>query len=315
MVRKVNGKPVARPAGWRLIALAACVAAIPARAETENLPTIEHWRFAHPVRTLHVATAVDIEHLFTAHRYMLSDVRGGSPVPRVYLRRLVDDLNRVQPVAVKEALFIRIALPLVVRANAEIATQRALLTKITEEESRGRNIGSDRRAWLGKLARHYGGDPQKLNELLLRVDTVPAALALAQAIDESGWGTSRLAKESNGLFGEHAPAGSGRNAIRSGAADVSVAAFASLLDGVLGYMTNVNRNRAYAPLRALRAQHRRAGRHPDGYSLAHGLRDYSVRGEAYVRDLQRLIRAHKLDDYDAARLATDNGTTLVKVSR
>jgi Bax protein len=151
--------------------------------------------------------------------------------------------------------------------------------------------------------------------LLLRVDTVPAALALAQAIDESGWGTAHLARESNGLFGEHAPAGSGKGAIRVASANVAVAAFPSLLDGVLGYLTTINRNRAYAALRKLRAQHRRDGRHPDGYALAQGLRDYSARGEVYVRDLRRLIRAHKLDVYDDAKLATDSGATLVQVQR
>ena len=68
-------------------------------------------------------------------------------------------------------------------------------------------------------------------------------------------------------------------------------------------------------LRALRAQHRRDGRHPDGHALALGLRDYSARGMAYVRDLQRLIRAHKLDAYDDAQLAQDGGVTLVHVPR
>lgn len=315
MARTPGGQAAVRSAGWCLVALVAGVAASPSLAQTTSLPPIKHWRFENPVRTLHVQDAPDLEHLFTAHRYTLPAVRGGATVPRIFLRRLVDDFSRVRPLATREALFIQTVLPLVMRANAEIAAQRALVKQIAAIEARGENIGTDKRAWLSALARHYRIESGDLDGLLRRVDTVPAALALAQAINESGWGTSRLARESNGLFGEHASAGSGRRAIPVTDTNISVAVFPSLLDGVLGYLTTINRNSAYTALRALRAKHRREGQHPDGYALAQGLRGYSERGEVYVRDLRRLIRAHKLDDYDDAKLATGDGTTLVQVSR
>ena len=44
-------------------------------------------------------------------------------------------------------------------------------------------------------------DADLVNALLVRVDTVPASLALAQAAKESGWGTSRFAREGYNLFG------------------------------------------------------------------------------------------------------------------
>ena len=34
------------------------------------------------------------------------------------------------------------------------------------------------------------------------MDTIPVSLALAQAANESGWGTSRFALEGNALFGQ-----------------------------------------------------------------------------------------------------------------
>jgi len=39
-------------------------------------------------------------------------------------------------------------------------------------------------------------------ELLMRVDVIPPSLAMAQAADESGWGTSRFARQGNALFGQ-----------------------------------------------------------------------------------------------------------------
>ena len=40
-----------------------------------------------------------------------------------------------------------------------------------------------------------------VNELLDRVDVIPNSIVLAQAANESGWGTSRFATEFNALFG------------------------------------------------------------------------------------------------------------------
>jgi len=34
-----------------------------------------------------------------------------------------------------------------------------------------------------------------------------------------------------------------------------------------------------------------------GMELAQGLRHYSQRGEEYVREIQQMIRANRLDDY------------------
>lgn len=291
------------------------LAALPAQAEPDALPPIERWRFEHPIKTLHVESAEDLGHLFTAHDFSLPAVRDSGALPRVYLRRLVDDIAGVAPTDSREALFIRIVLPLVACANAKIAEERNALTALAAARAKDGVLSPQQSEWIGALAGRYGGDPKDLDGLLVRVDTIPASLAIAQAIDESGWGTAHLALQTNGLFGEHAPAGSATARYRVASANVDVAAFPTLLDGVLAYMTNVNRHRAYAGLRTMRAAHRRDGRHPDGYALAEGLRDYSARGMRYVRDLRRLISAHRLEAYDDARLAAQGGTTLVRTIR
>ena len=41
-----------------------------------------------------------------------------------------------------------------------------------------------------------------VNELMLRVDVLPVSLALAQAANESAWGTSRFALQGNNIFGQ-----------------------------------------------------------------------------------------------------------------
>lgn len=279
-----------------------------------ELPSLDTWRFSHPVETLHVGGARDLEKLFAARDYRLSSAKANGRIPRLYLRRLVEDLHAVEPVRDREAIFIRIVLPLVVRANAEILAQRKLLESIVARQSGGAPVPPPQKAWLTDLARLYGGSGEATTALLERVDTVPPSLAIAQAIDESGWGTAHLARVSNGMFGQHAPPGLGRSSIKVAGTNIDVAAFPSLLDGVLAYMTNINRNRAYARLRALRAEHRRAGKALDGYALAEGLVHYSQRGMTYVKTLRRLIRRHKLHSYDAMTLAP-GAAVLIHTSR
>jgi len=291
--------PLPRNPGPFLVVLPLLLAA---PASADDLPAIDTWRFSRPLETLHVASARDLERLFAAKDYRLKAVQADHRIPRLYLRRLVEDLQVLEPVWKREAMFIRIVLPLVARANAEITAQRRLLQTIAAKQDEGRTIAPAEKAWLADVARLYDGQRGNVAALLERVDTVPPSLALAQAIDESGWGTADLALRSNGIFGEHAPPGLGRGRIQVAGTNVEIAAFPSLLDGVLAYMTNINRNRAYARLRAIRAAHRRAGKLLDGYALAAGLAHYSQRGMRYVEVLRRLIREHKLHIYDSVEL-------------
>lgn len=286
----------------------------PFQAASKDLPPLDTWRFSLPLETLHVTGAQDLGALFTAKDYRLGTVAADRKIPRLYLRHLIRDLRSIEPVRDREALFIRIVLPLVARANAEIMAQRALLHSILAAQARGDDIAPVQSAWLASLAEQYGGTGADTADLLHRVDVVPPSLAIAQAIDESAWGTAHLALQSNGMFGQHAPPGLGRGSLHVTGTKVDVAAFPSLLDGVFAYMTNINRNHAYAHLRELRAQHRRDGKVPDGLTLAEGLVHYSARGTVYVNALKGLIRRHKLHVYDSIPLEA-GGAILIHTSR
>ena len=93
-----------------------------------------------------------------------------------------------------------IVLPLVLQANERILAERDRLSGLGK--SGGKKIGAKDRAWLDKLAVSYGLETADMKELTLRVDIIPPSLAIAQAVVESGWGTSRFATEGNALFGQ-----------------------------------------------------------------------------------------------------------------
>jgi uncharacterized FlgJ-related protein len=149
-------------------------------------------------------------------------------------------------------------------------------------------------------------DSDQYPELLLRVDIIPASLSLAQAASESGWGTSRFAAEGNALFGQWTwGKGKGMKPSEQRASthgDYRVASFGSTGLAAYSYALNMNTSGAYRDFRLKRADLRRQNLRVSGMVLAGTLLRYSERGQAYVDDIQRLIRQNRLDAADDAYL-------------
>ncbi len=128
--------------------------------------------------------------------------------------------------------------------------------------------------------------------LLKRLDKVPVELALAQAANESAWGTSRFARDGNNYFGQWCyKEGCGIVPARRNV-DLSheVKVFASAAESVRAYIYNLNTTSAYKRLRSLRQYMRRSGAKFDAALLAGGLSTYSERGAEYVKSIRNLIR-------------------------
>lgn len=241
--------------------------------------------------------------------YALDNVRTGTPeVPRVFLSSVPSGLKSVPDVETRKSVFLRTMLPLILKVNEDLAGKRARLEAIAARQGRALDPADAR--WLADTAAAYKVDPAQptgklVKKLLMRVDIVPPSLALAQAAEESGWGTSRFARQGNALFGQWT---TGReNGLvpqdRPEGATHVVKSFDRLVDAVAAYAHNLNTHAAYAEFRAQRAQQRRLGRTPNGYSLARTLTAYSERGQDYVDSLQLIMRANELAALDQAKLS------------
>jgi len=201
----------------------------------------------------------------------------------------------------RKTRFFRYLRPLVEAENARILADRERLSRLAGQAARDRLSWLDRRR-LRTLADDYdvpyvGVHPTTVvAQLLLRADAVPVSLALAQAAKESGWGTSRFAREGFALFGERCfEAGCGMvpRARRAGLKH-EVTRFDSVREAVSGYIMNLNTHRDYEAFRQMRAQLRnQASPHP-GIDLAGTLVSYSERREAYIREIRQMIRFNGL---------------------
>jgi Bax protein len=159
--------------------------------------------------------------------------------------------------------------------------------------------------WLLEVAETYQLDSinmpdSELLDELMRVDVLPASLVLAQAANESAWGTSRFALEGNSLFGQWCYV-EGCGIVprrRAQGATHEVKSFDSVAGTVRAYFNNINTNQSYEYLRELRADMRDEDQQIDSMVLAFGLARYSQRGDRYVDELQNIIMQNDLHERD-----------------
>ncbi len=281
------------------------------------------WDFASDLRpaspragapvTVRTEGAAALARLFAAYGFRLGAVPAGRPVPRILVSSLPAGLAAMRPVGRKTKLFREILLPIVLVVNEAIARDRARLIALKLKQEIGVSLTIEENGFLWSLAREYRVKDGDLDDLLVRVDVIPPSLALAQAIEESGWGTSVYARKGNALFGQetylradNAMAG------RIGQRRFKIKTFASLREAVTAYASNLNTHAAYRGMRALRASARARGERPDGYQMAGTLHRYSERGTAYIRTIRQLMDGFNLRGLDRARLQGGPGIHVLK---
>lgn len=256
---------------------------------------------------LEVGSADGLHDVLDQTGYALRPIRrGDSRVPRLLVESLPEDFDTRMVVEARKRTFIRTVLPLILKANEEVRLERRRLISLEEQILSGRELAEDDQIWLDRLADKYRAAPGDYVALLRRVDTVSPTLALAQAIEESGWGRSRFAREGNALFGQRAwSAGAGFvPEERAEGERFEVRAFDSLLDSVRSYVINLNRHYAYEDYRVVRARMRARDTQLDAQQLAQTLINYSERREDYVDALIGLIKTNRLDDFEVAQLSS-----------
>tara|TARA_B100000700_G_scaffold151935_1_gene168652 strand:+ start:553 stop:1767 length:1215 start_codon:yes stop_codon:yes gene_type:complete len=237
--------------------------------------------------------------LFDDLGYDLKGVRAGQKVKPIYLTKLPKDLKSLGSTNEKRELFIKIVLPLILDENAKITEDREKLFKIL-----GKNFNTvGERVWLKRRFKEYKIDDKDLSKLKMRMDIIPVSLALAQAANESGWGTSRFALEGNALFGQWTWSKKGiEPADKDANKTHKVLQFQILKASVRAYKNNLNTHNAYKEFREVRAQLRQEGKQIIGLDLVKYIKNYAAIGEKYVEILEGIITKNSLTDFDKAGL-------------
>lgn len=216
-------------------------------------------------------------------------------------------------VAERKAAFFSFVYEFIEHENTRILALRGQLEPILRvvNDDDTASLSDRLRDRLVRIAEQYRLDIESMTEeemareLELRVDIIPPSLVLAQAANESAWGTSRFAREANNLFGQWCfTEGCGLVPQRRIPGAVhEVRSFDSVADAVHAYYRNINTNATYEYLRELRHRMREEGQEPlDSLALAYGLTRYSERGSEYITELQSMIRFNRLISLDEQHL-------------
>ncbi|MDU0355085.1 glucosaminidase domain-containing protein [Paraglaciecola aquimarina] len=214
----------------------------------------------------------------------------------------VPDFSKYANVTEKKKAFFAYLLPEIRRQNFIVLKERKMVLALYELVSDKQTLTANQKKVLSHLIKKYKLAKKKdmtneylLSQLIKRVDEIPAALILVQAANESGWGTSRFARDGYNFFGlwcfkkgcgfvpSRREEGSGHE----------VAKFKDLSHAVMTYIRNLNRLYAYHELREIRVNLRRQGKLVTSEALAQGLSKYSERGQEYIDELLNMIRVNR----------------------
>ena len=234
----------------------------------------------------------------------LTQVHKKGTVSREFFNHIPKKMNEINTVD-KKNIFISILLPIALRGNELVLEEREFIKDA---------ISSNDLSQIEYFSKRYKiKDYKKINfaklsvkqveeiksKLLIKVNKIPISMILAQAIIESGWGSSRFAKEGNALFGEWTwQKGIGIKPQEKLDANYSVKNFSNISASLNSYILNLNRHEAYNEMRSYRNKKYTNGDPITGYEAANFLSGYAEIGYQYVTKVKDMIKFNKLERFE-----------------
>jgi Uncharacterized FlgJ-related protein len=157
-------------------------------------------------------------------------------------------------------------------------------------------LSNAEKEWLANIASLYNVEPINKKDLLIKINTIPPSLAIAQAAIESGWGTSRFTIKGNALYGQRTFDRKQRGLFPSEikSQKFKVQKFKSLLDSTWAYTLTINSHRAYEKFRNARLNLSNTNKDYQGVNLSFYLDKYSEKGEVYTKLIKNIIITNDL---------------------
>ncbi|MDR2639189.1 MAG: glucosaminidase domain-containing protein [Helicobacteraceae bacterium] len=229
---------------------------------------------------------VAIEERYFAAGGAPEPIESKSVKPIIYMNApSLKDLNSSE----RKKRFIETILPSILIVKHRREQERELAIAIMNKSYPTRS----ERLFMRNLYETYRA--KTAEELLLKLQTHPNSVAIAQAALESAWGTSNVFLETNNLFGvwsfsENEPRYLA--VVRKKGVKVYVRRYQSMYESIEDYFRVVAIGRAFEEFRARRAE----GMEP--LELAALLEMYSEQRKEYVQKLRYVIKSNDLTRFD-----------------
>jgi Bax protein len=206
----------------------------------------------------------------------------------------------------QHAKFVESVVDSTYQTNQQILSDRKQLLSLQTQYQSGKDLSAGDKHWLMNLASEYKIASPNFNskgtwqELDKRVDIVPVSLVLAQAIQESGWGNSHIARHANNYFGQECfSRGCGVSTGHNRRGNYyEMAKFDDIDDAINTYIHNLNSNKAYKQMRNIRYNERSQKKNINSIELVNGLMAYSELGNRYISSIKKVVNHLKLQQFD-----------------
>jgi len=212
-------------------------------------------------------------------------------IPIVYTNPINFNIRDIKK---KKRNFINYMLPQILMVNFEIEEERRAIEKIKRKLASGKELTKSEEKFLNRLMAHYRA--KSIDTLIRRLHVNPPSLVLAQAIAESGWGTSRFYLEGANAFGITAIRGKG-NTIKMNGQNIYMRKYSKVINSIRDYYYSINVSWAFEKLRKVRLSTN------DPIEISDYLDYYSTLRDIYIRRIQYLIKANKLKKLDKCKIS------------
>jgi len=186
----------------------------------------------------------------------------------------------------KKERFLYLLVPATQNVHRELMQR---YKRVAAEIKEGKN-----KAEIEALKKEYGATSDE--DLLARLKPHPVSIALSQAAMESSWATSRFFNEANNVFGIWSTNAKEKRIAageqRGGKVTIWLRKFDTIDDSIRAYYELISKGKAYVKLRKLRLES------DDPFVITQGLDKYSEIGQAYIDEINSVIRHNDFTKYD-----------------
>jgi Bax protein len=220
-----------------------------------------------------VLTALLFQGLFTATLCAKEERYSTSVVPKH------------MTVAQKKKRFFALLVPAVEDVHKELEAQYQQTKRDIKEHKNQERITALKKKYKAKSD----------EELLIKIKPHPMSIALAQAAMESAWGTSRFFTQANNIFGVWSTSSKQKRIAageKRGKRTIWVRKFDNLDEAIRQYYFMLSVAPRYKAFKKMSYEGKPVS------EIIKGLKYYSERGDAYVKELGSMIRYNKLTRYD-----------------
>lgn len=206
--------------------------------------------------------------------------------PKLFLKKFPADYNTLDDETKRNALFIKILAPLMLKLNEDLLAERQEILDIASRFKQNSTLSaSDIQTLETKSAKYdvftrlqkSDRAAYQIAELLNRIDRIPPSIMITAAAIETNWGTSRIVKEANSLYKTYVwHTDEGIKPLGETTDDsYRIKIYPNIYASIEDFALKINSHKVFAPLRNFRRERRERTNNISGLLLAPYIYGYS----------------------------------------